>query len=121
MSEIKSTRSSELISYGALSQEYARTKCGYALVTTTTARDAVIIAEQEAEERHEQEIKELIQSQARRVYMIQCDRADELQKLKDRAVEELCYTCNMNGTLDCGHKETCIRLKLFTQKLNEKQ
>lgn len=59
MSEIKSTRASELISYGALSQEYARKKCGYSLITTASARDAVIIAEQEAEERHEQQLQEL--------------------------------------------------------------
>lgn len=104
MSKIKSTRASELISYGALSQEYARTKCGYALVTTTTARDAVIIAEQEAEERH----------------------ANQLQELKNIIVDVRIETCShRNGKICFVDMERCrgvecLKIKAFSNKLSQK-
>lgn len=91
----------------------------------TLAVKAILLAEQEAKERHAKEIDNLIQAQAKRIYMIQCDRADETQKLNDKAIEAFKSACSCGKEAGIGPKcerfIDCGRYKMFTQKLTEKQ
>lgn len=94
-------------------------------VYMTLAVKAILLSEKEAEERHAKEIDNLIQAQAKRIYMIQCDRADEIQKLTNRAVEAFKSACSCGREAGIGPKcerfIDCGRYKMFTQKLTKKQ
>lgn len=102
MSKIKSQQALEYLHGTSNEKEFLNMAD---LLPLWDAIKAVIIAEQEAEERH----------------------ANQLQELKDRAERAFYYSCNAcDGDGGCRLRDNraclmrCKKAKLFTQKLTEK-
>lgn len=124
MSKIKSEKAKEALD----KLRFNQANLDYCIANNMVNGDAyinisniVIIAEAEAEERHAKKIEELTEAQARRIYMIQCDRVNELNAFKNRAMEAintaLCYYGCSKGKY-C--EDPCQRRDSIIQKLTEK-
>ena len=97
------------------------------MVDASTARRAVELAEQDAEEEVNHYRKELEESKRREelARKVIDDQREKIEKLKARAVEACCFACTQSGA-GCDHRlrtddyYLCDILNNFIQKLNER-
>ncbi len=96
------------------------------MVDASTARQAVELAEQDAEEEVNHYRKELEESKRREELACKVidDQRKEIEEVKARAVEACCFACTQSGA-GCDHRlrtddyYLCDILNNFIQKLNE--
>ena len=91
------------------------------MVDTSTARRAVELAEQDAEEEIEDKCKGFVEI----LETLQEEHEQQIEALKKRAVEACCFACTQSGA-GCDHRlrtddyYLCDILNNFIQKLNER-
>lgn len=94
--------------------------------TPSSVKEAIIIAETEADKRHAKHLQELRDVFDSDKYHLECNHQIELQELNNKAVEAFASICKSNLGYDCErcaygiHSDYCRLIELFTQKLTEK-
>lgn len=118
---MKSKRAEQVLDVASFTDEF-----DYRYVHFENAREAVELAEQDAEEEVNHYRKELEESKRREELACKVidDQRKEIEEVKARAVEACCFACTQSGA-GCDHRlrtddyYLCDILNNFIQKLNE--